>query len=188
MQCKPTPRTNFVVSLDSAIQFAIWSERSTAALYRSFALGFSHYPVAADFWREMTKDELQHAMALQHLQRCLAPDVLEQPADDEITGAVSHLGKLMISPQSIVTLEHAYQAAHERENSELNALSMRLVAEFAPDIQVRRRHTVDTIRHTMKLFAFSRHFGGATQRSSVALQGDFSQICNPSNAQRESRQ
>ena len=70
-----SPKTTFEEILENAIEI----EKSAGRLYVKFAKMFSSFPKAAEFWKEMNKDELDHAKWLIEIKESLSDKELSKP-------------------------------------------------------------------------------------------------------------
>lgn len=176
----PVGQVNTIAMVFGIAQFA---ERQTAVFYSDLARAFAHVPAARELWSDLAADETTHADELAQLYRELSPDqIASQPAWPLVETA-KELRRLVADRPMVITLEDAYQIAHERENSALTTMYGLLGQAFIP---VEARKIVYNSRlksHILKLSIFGRAYGGASvRRQAIARfeQGDEACTANSS--------
>ncbi|MGB9872803.1 MAG: hypothetical protein ACPLYD_14255 [Anaerolineae bacterium] len=110
-------------------------EKSTERFYMGLAEMFLHEPVAAGVWWEMAAEEALHMWLIEKAREALTPEQLATPVAPEMLEAART--RAAFSPEklwaSIQTLEDAYQAAHEVEGLEFDAILEPIMLDFFPN-------------------------------------------------------
>ncbi len=100
------------------------SEKATERFYMGLVEMFLHEPVAASVWWDMAAEEALHLWLLEKAREAFRPDQLEMPVDPALIEQARQLTSFQ--PERlwarIQNLEDAYQAAHEVEGLEFDAL------------------------------------------------------------------
>jgi rubrerythrin len=139
-------------------KLAMEAERQAFLFYEALSRGFATSPDVAAFWQGMMEDELNHISLLCEIADALPSSVLSRPADVQTLNAAqrvaAYLGELRL--RSIRDLHDACDAAHDKEDSEINHLFLLLAQEFI-SLDDRRAFYSSEIRdHQAKLSDFSR--------------------------------
>jgi len=150
---------------------AIEIENRAEEFYRILADIFSHYDKVSNFWNSLAADEVMHSKTLQNIYKSIPEQKLVSLPDEKIYESVNMIynfvQKDMIS--GINNLDDAYEAAHEFEFSEINAIFKILVTEFI-QVDERRKFIVSEImNHQKKLVDFSKNFGDRRWRREVLV-------------------
>lgn len=120
-------------TVNDLLELAIALERATDAFYRGLALLFAHEVEVERFWRHYADAEAGHARWMENLRAQLDEEKLLKPADPEMVKKARE--RLKALPENLLaginTLEEAYQAAVEIENSETNTIFEFLITDFA---------------------------------------------------------
>lgn len=130
----------------------IQSERATERFYMGLVELFLHEPTAAEVWWEMAADEAMHVWLLEKAREAVAAaGRLTEPVDAEILEEARRMASF--SPERlwarIRNLEDAYEAAHEVEGLEFDALLEPLLLDMFPG----------DIRNRIARSQFDRHQG-----------------------------
>jgi hypothetical protein len=163
---KPEPKTGTVRDL---FGHAMEAERHAFLFYEMLVRGFAGSPDIAAFWRGMMEDELKHIQHLGEIADSLPVTVLARAADpsalDMARRISTRLGKLRIL--SIRDLDDACEAAHEKEDSEINHLFMLLAQNFIAIEDRRAFYSSEIEHHQARLASFSRTYGDRDQRRRI---------------------
>lgn len=160
-----SPKTTFEEILENAIEI----EKSAGRLYVKFAKMFSSFPKAAEFWKEMNKDELDHAKWLIEIKESLSDKELSSSPDYNLILKVHHINKLLdkYSAKKIENLDDAYELAHDIESSEVNNLFSLLTHKFISSEDKRRILLSEINEHQMKIIDFPKNFGDEILRKEI---------------------
>jgi len=143
---------------------AIALEKKAEAFYAALSDKFSNYPEVSEFWKDLMKDETQHARFLQKTldslseeQRFLAVDEsVANYSDEEMQKFLS-----LCDLQGIKTLDDAYEMAYRLESSEINSKVKSLLKEFIKSDQMIYFILSVLDKHVSKLETFEKSFGDA---------------------------
>jgi rubrerythrin len=166
--------TNFEQTVGFLFRESARAEWQVRNLYLQFSDMFSHLPEVSNFWKDLAQDEEKHAKLLQTIQGNLSDNQLSQDADRDLMANIMQvledLGNVL--PDSIYTLDDAYEVAHELEFSEINSVFKVLATEFVSD-ETRRETTLSHLgQHQRKLMEFTENIGDRTWRRGIAAK-DF---------------
>ncbi len=110
------------------------SEKATERFYMGLVEMFLHEPVAASVWWDMAAEEALHIWLLEKAREALRPEQLEMPVDLALIEQARRLTSFQ--PERlwarIQNLEDAYQAAHEVEGLEFDALLEPIMLDVFP--------------------------------------------------------
>lgn len=128
------------------------SERATERFYMGLSELFLHEPLAAEVWWDMAAEEALHVWLLEKAEEAVeAAGHLDEPVDPATIQEAQRLASL--EPEKlwarIRTLEDAYQAAHEVEAMEFDALLEPILLDVFPG----------DIRNRIARSQFDRHAG-----------------------------
>ena len=160
-----SPKTTFEEIFENAIEI----EKSAGQIYAKFAKMFSSFPKAAEFWKEMNRDELDHAKWLIEIKETLSDEELSSSPDYNLILKVHHINKLLeeYSARNIDNLDDAYELANEIESSEVNNLFSLLAHKFISSENKRRILLSEITEHQMKIIDFPKNFGDEILRKEV---------------------
>lgn len=160
-----SPKTTFKEIFENAIEI----EKSAGQLYVKFAKMFSSFPKAAEFWKEMNKDELDHAKWLIEIKESLSDKELSSYPDYNLILKVHNINKLLdeYSAKNIDNLDDAYELANEIESSEVNNLFSLLAHKFISSEEKRRILLSEITEHQMKIMDFPKDFGDKILREEI---------------------
>ncbi|MCS7282763.1 MAG: hypothetical protein RMK65_02180 [Anaerolineae bacterium] len=113
----------------------IQSERATERFYMGLVELFLHEPTAAEVWWEMAAEEAMHVWLLEKAREAVAAaGRLEDPVEPAVLEESRRLSSF--NPERlwarIRNLEDAYEAAHEVEGLEFDALLEPLLLDMFP--------------------------------------------------------
>ena len=117
-----------LLDLSSAI------EKEMVTFYCRLRQMFSHVPEAEEFWIKLRDDEIKHIIQLDQIKNSLSPEQLSSPADKSIVAKAEHVLRALGSRrwEEIKNFEHAFELAHEWENSEANQVFLFLAERYIP--------------------------------------------------------
>lgn len=126
------------------------SERQTERFYMGLVEMFLHEPIAAEVWWDMSADEAMHVWLLEKAREAVAAaGRLSEPVDAAILAEARRLTSF--SPEKIWSriqnLEDAYEAAHEVEGMEFDAILEPILLDMFPG----------DIRNRLARSQFDRH-------------------------------
>ncbi|MFH1829915.1 MAG: ferritin family protein [Pseudomonadota bacterium] len=160
-------------SIEELFELAISAEKMMQDYYTGVAKKFSHLPQASNFWKDMAKDEEMHIEKLQEARESLAQSQLVLPADPSMLKSIKKVLSISIKQKldDIVTLDDAYEFAHDAESSEINYIFKFLTIEFM-DSRIQDDFIMSLINeHVDKLMDFTKEFGDAAWRKTVKAKG-----------------
>jgi rubrerythrin len=110
-------------------------EKLTERFYMALVEMFLHEPVAAGVWWDMAAEEALHCWLVEKAREALSPEQLAMPVDSEIMEAARRRASISLEKlwASIQTLEDAYQAAHQMEAEEFDAILGSIMEDFFPN-------------------------------------------------------
>ncbi|MEJ2568706.1 MAG: ferritin family protein [candidate division WOR-3 bacterium] len=159
------PETTFEEIFENAIEI----EKTAGQIYAKFAKMFSSFPNAANFWKEMDKDESDHARWLIEIKESLSDKELSSSPDYDLILKVHHINKLLeeYSSQKIENLDDAYELANDIESSEVNNLFSILTHKFIPSEEKRKFLLSEINEHQLKIMDFPKNFGDKILREEI---------------------
>jgi rubrerythrin len=150
-------------------ELAIEIEHRAANFYQAFLIMFSDVPGLDDFWQVLINDELGHERMLKETRKSLSAAQLQAPADEKIWRGLARIQRWFTDdlPESVRTLDDAYDLAYQFEYSEINAIFEFLESEWIPS--EKRNEIVHSIieKHLNTLLSFSDRFGEKDWRRSI---------------------
>ena len=150
---------------------AIAIEDLQGEFYKILSEKFAHNREAADFWKKLEEDEMQHTHLLESIRRTQPPDRLQVEVGPSVVSMANEILKITAEERasSIANLNDAYEQAYNQENSELNMLFKFLVREFSRSDNVRKFAMAEVENHIQKLWDFPRTLGNIEWRKSVKI-------------------
>ena len=147
-------------NLQKLFKNAISWESQMRDLYAEFANLFSNEPKVSSFWIELSKDESRHIGVLKDIQKKITTEKLLTAVDSKQWNAVVQVEKLMkeAAASNVLTLDDAYELAHELETSEINAFFKMLVINSVPNIEGVKFIEAEMTEHVDKLMSFGREY------------------------------
>jgi rubrerythrin len=111
---------------------AISWESAARDLYAMMAHWFPQDPSVSSFWQELSGDESRHAKFLHETRARLSGDQLGTPLGPKALEIARQVEALLtrIRVEELVTLDDAYELAHELESSEINLVFRMLTVEL----------------------------------------------------------
>ncbi|MBC7227453.1 MAG: hypothetical protein H5T61_09480 [Thermoflexales bacterium] len=121
--------------MSQLLDLLMQSERTTERFYMGLVEMFLHEPTAAAVWWEMAAEEALHVWLLEKAREAVAAaGHLDAPVDPALLEEAQRLAAF--SPEKlwarIQNLEDAYQAAHEVEGMEFDALLEPILLDIFP--------------------------------------------------------
>ncbi len=121
-------------TLKELLDLLTTSEKGTERFYMGLVEMFLHEPVAASVWWDMAAEEALHLWLLEKAREAFRPDQLEMPVDPALVERARQMAAF--APERlwarIQNLEDAYQAAHEVEGLEFDALLEPIMLDVFP--------------------------------------------------------
>jgi rubrerythrin len=151
------PMSNTVAAL---LELAITSEKGAEDLYRGLADKFSRFPVVADFWQGMQRDEVAHAKGIEKVRASLTPEQLLMSADSLVLEQAKRSASFSAKEalKSITTVEEAFELSHDLENSEINLVFEFILSEYVSQDAQREFATSLLREHIARLSKFPDAF------------------------------
>ncbi len=142
-------------TLGQLIDTLITSEQATERFYMGLVELFLHEPIAAEVWWDMAAGEASHIWLVEKAREAvMAAGLWDEPVDAALLDQARRLASF--SPERlwarIQNLEDAYQAAHEVEGMEFDALLEPIMIDVFPgDIRNRlARSQLDSHQDPLK--------------------------------------
>jgi rubrerythrin len=159
-------------SIESVFTACIQNEMRAYSIYKQFTEFFANEPQICCFWAKLAMEEKLHAKALQNIQKEVSSTQLCELANNhlfqDVQMATSFLNKYR--PETVRTLDDAYEVAHEIEFSEVNAVLKLLTCSFISR-EIRKKALIAQLsNHQDKLSMFSNIFGNKKFRKEIAAQ------------------
>ncbi len=121
-------------TLNELLDLLYEGEKVTEHFYMGLVEMFLHDPVAAGVWWEMASEEALHIWLIEKAREAMSPEQLAAPVDPAMMERARQ--RASISPEklwaSIQTLEDAYQAAHQMEGEEFDAILEPIMLDIFP--------------------------------------------------------
>jgi rubrerythrin len=141
-------------------ELAIQWETQAHDLYMKFSGLFDHEPKVSAFWSELAKDESGHIDVLKDLLKKLPPERLLMKVDNTQWTAVTRVEGLIKEAltRKIITLNDAYEMAHQLEMSEVNTLFKMLMGDHLPEAEGHKLILSDVTEHIGRLIKFGNEY------------------------------
>ena len=156
-------------TIAALFETAIGIERKAAAFYADMASAFHHVPEVSDFWQQLHREEIEHENILRGVYASLPPEMLAGPPEPLLAIQVTDACRLIdaVAVDAVLTLDDAYELAHDLEFSEVNAV-FKLLAMAGVPTETHSRFVIDHIeRHQHHLMEFGHAHGGRPWRRSI---------------------
>ena len=123
------------MDIQMLFEYAISWEARARDLFADFVNLFSHEPKVSAFWIQLSKDE-------SGIWECLKTSWNKMPTEERLMkvsneqwNSVTQVEELIkeASTRKVLTLDDAYELAHQLETSEVNALFKMSVIDYLPD-------------------------------------------------------
>ncbi len=153
---------------------AIKIEKTAGQIYKRFAKLFSDFPEISSFWKEMNKDEVNHAKWLSEIKESLSEEqLLSHPNHELILKSENVLFLLKRnSAKKIHNLDEAYEVARKIESSEMNYLFMLLREKFGCSGDKKDSLISEIDKHHKKIVDFAENFGDKNTRKKIKAEGN----------------
>lgn len=153
-------------TLQVLFEFAIKWETIAHDLFADFANLFSHEPKVSIFWIELSKDESGHIGVLKDILNKIPTKKRLMKVSNEHWNSVRQVEELIkeASERKILTLDDAYELAHQLETSEVNALFKMLVIDCLPDEEGHKFIVSEVTEHIEKLWRFGKEYTQSQRR------------------------
>ncbi len=139
------------------------------SIYKQFAVFFANEPQIRCFWAELAGEEKLHAKILRDIQKAISSEHLcELPNNhlfQDIQMATIFLDKC--HPETVRTLDDAYEMAHEIEFSEINPIFKLLACSFIQKETRKKTLIAQLSNHQNKLSKFTNTFGDKNFRKEI---------------------
>jgi hypothetical protein len=135
-------------------------ESAARDLYALMAHWFPQDPRVSRFWQELSGDESRHVDFLQETRAGLSRDQLAAPLDKKAMEIARQVEALLtrVRVEELVTLDDAYELAHELESSEINLVFRLLTVELLADSERQDFLWTQINEHLERLKRFSQKF------------------------------
>jgi rubrerythrin len=141
-------------------ELAINWETQARDLYANFANLFNHEPKVYAFWIQLSKDESGHIDMLKEILGKTPTEKLLMLVGNEQWQSVTRVEGLIkeASTRKVLTLDDAYELAHQLEMSEVNTLFKMLVNDYLPDKEGYNFILSDVKEHIDRLMKFGKEY------------------------------
>jgi rubrerythrin len=156
------PEMNIQMLFEHAIS---WETRARD-LFADFANLFSHEPKVSSFWIQLSKDESGHIGVLRDILGKMPTAKRLMTVSNEQWNSVTQVEELIneASRRKVLTLDDAYELAHQIETSEVNALFKMLVTDYLPDEKGHKFILSEVTEHIEKLMRFGKKYTQSHRR------------------------
>jgi hypothetical protein len=147
-------------TLQALFELAINWETHAHDLFADFANLFSHEPKVSAFWIQLSKDESGHVAVLKDILNKIPAEKRLKEVGNEQWNTVTRIEELIneFSSRKVLTLDDAYELAHQLETSEVNALFKMLAIDSLPDEEVHTFIASEVTQHIEKLMKFGKEY------------------------------
>jgi rubrerythrin len=147
-------------NIQMLLEYAINWETQARDLFTDFANLFSHEPKVYEFWIQLSKDESGHIGVLKDILNRIPTEKRLMEVGNEQWNSVTRVEELIkeASTKKVLTLDDAYELAHQLETSELNTLFKMLVNDYLPDEEGHKFMLSDVKEHIEKLMRFGKKY------------------------------
>jgi hypothetical protein len=156
------PEMNIQMLFEHAIS---WETRARD-LFADFVNLFSHEPKVSSFWIQLSKDESGHIGVLKDILGKMPTAKRLMTVSNEQRNSVTQVEELIkeASMRKVLTLDDAYELAHQIETSEVNALFKMLVTDYLPDEEGHKFILSEVTEHIEKLMRFGKKYAQSHRR------------------------
>jgi rubrerythrin len=153
-------------TIQALFELAINWETQARDLYANFANLFNHEPKVSAFWLQLSKDESGHIDVLKNILEKTPTEKLLMAVDNEQWNSVTRVEGLIkeASTRKVLTLDDAYELAHQLEMSEVNTLFKILVNDYLPNEERHKFILSDVKEHIDKLMKFGKEYTQSQKR------------------------
>lgn len=153
-------------TIQALFERAIRWETQARDLYSNLANLFSHEPEVTEFWKQLSKDESGHVRILKEILNKIPTEKRLVEVSTEQWNSVTRVEELIkeASARKILTLNDAYELAHDLETSEVNALFKMIVIEYIPAQEGHKLILSQVGEHIDKLMTFGREYAQSHRR------------------------
>jgi rubrerythrin len=147
-------------------ELAINWETQARDLYADFANLFSHEPMVSAFWIQLSKDESGHIDVLKDILNTISTEKRLMEVGKEQWTSVARVEGLIkeASTRKVLTLDDAYELAHQLEMSEVNTLFKILANDYLPDEEGHKFILSDVKEHIVRLMKFGKEYTQSQKR------------------------
>jgi rubrerythrin len=153
-------------TIQALFELAINWETQARDLYANFANLFNHEPKVSAFWIQISKDEAEHIDVLKDILNKISTEKRLMEVGNEQWNSVTRVEGLIkeASTKKVLTLEDAYEVAHQLEMSEVNTLFKMLVNDYLPDEEGHKFILSDVKEHIDRLMQFGKEYTQSQKR------------------------
>ena len=146
-------------------------ETKARDFYINLANLFRHEPRVSEFWLQLSEDEAGHIELLKETLDLIPMKERFVDVDDKQWNVVLQVDEFLkeASNTKILTLDDAYELAHQIENSEVNAVFRLLAIDSAPEKQMQQFILTQLTEHVDRLSKFGKQFT-QDNRKSISVQ------------------
>ena len=145
---------------------AINWETQARDLYANYANLFKHEPKISAFWIQLSKDESGHIDLLKDILNKISTEKRLMVVGNEQWTSVARVEGLIkeASTRKVLTLDDAYDLAHQLEMSEVNTVFKILVNDYLPDEKGHKFIFFDVKEHIERLMKFGKEYTQSQKR------------------------
>ena len=149
-----------VQTIQMLFDLAINWETQARDLYENFANLFHHEPKVSTFWKQLSKDESWHIDVLKDILNKISTEKRLMEVGNEQWNSVTRVEGLIkeASTRKVLTLDDAYELAHQLEMSEVNTLFKMLLNDYLPDKEGHKFILSEVTEHIERLMRFGKEY------------------------------
>jgi len=153
-------------TIQALFELAINWETQAHDLYANFAKLFNNEPKVSAFWIQLSKDESGHIVVLKDILNKISIEKRLMVVGNEQWNSVTRVEGLIkeASTRKVLTLDDAYDLAHQLEMSEVNTVFKILVNNNLPDEEGHKFIVSDVTEHIEKLMRFGKEYTQSQRR------------------------
>jgi len=153
-------------TIQALFELAINWETQARDLYANFANLFNHEPKVSTFWIQLSKDESGHIDVLKDILKKTPTEKRLMEVGNEQWNSVTRVEGLIkeASTRKVLTLDNAYELAHQLEMSELNTLFKIFVNDYLPDEEGHKFILSDVKEHIERIMKFGKEYTQSQKR------------------------
>ncbi len=155
-----------VKTIQLLFDLAINWETQARDLYANYANLFNHEPKISAFWVQLSKDESMHIDVLKDILNKISTEKRLMEVGNEQWNSITRVEGLIkeASTRKVLTLDDAYELAHQLEMSEVNTLFKMLSNDYLINEEARKFILSDVDEHIERLMRFGEEYTQSQRR------------------------
>jgi hypothetical protein len=155
-----------VKTIQLLFDLAINWETQARDLYANYANLFNHEPKISAFWIQLSKDESMHIGVLKDILNKIPTEKRLIEVGNEQWNSITRVEELIkeASTRKVLTLDDAYELAHQLEMSEVNTLFKMLSNDYLIDEEGRKFILSNVDEHIERLMRFGKEYTESQRR------------------------